>query len=190
MLERAQSLLMRERYRRQRPATSYERDDTQRFTNRKPLRLATGGEQENVPQLVMPRRSASVKQHVQHRVPFAPKDNVVRLMRSQSARVPKGPVRNAAQATGFTSLDRPLPPLPTRGDHVDKDPQLDALTIQRSVFAKKPPFWSASTYPSLPLHELDAERRPELRHTDETHSAETLQSQRATVYIVTGTYGI
>lgn len=189
MLERAQSLFMRERHRRQRPAPSYECDDTQQFTNCKPMRPVMVGEQENVPQLVMPRRSASVKQNMQHRVPFAPQDNGVRLTRTQSARVSKGSVRNAAPASGFTSLDRPLPPLPTRREHVDKAPQVEAFAIQRPDFAKKPPFWSTLTYPPLPLHELDAERRPELRHTDEMHSADTLQSQRATVYIVTGTYG-
>ena len=132
MLERAQSLLTRERYRRQRSApSSYKHDDRQRSTYPKSLRHFTGGEQENVPLGVLPRRSASVKQH---------------------------------------------PPLP-------------APKMQRPVFTKKAPFSSASTYPSLQLHEINAERRPELRHTDEIYRAETLRSQRATVYIVTGTYG-
>lgn len=190
MLERAQSLLTRERYRRQRSApSSYKHDDRHRSTYPKSLRHFTGGEQENVPLSVLPRRSASVKQHVQYRVPFAAQENGVRLMRSQSARVPPGPARRAAQAAEIMPLDRPLPPLPTRRHRVDQHPQLPAPNMQRPLFAKKAPFSSASAYPSLQLREVNAERRPELRHTDEMHRPETLRSQRATVYIVTGTYG-
>ena len=190
MLERAQSLLMRERYRRQRSApSSYKHDDSQRSTHPKSLRHFIGVEQENVPPGVLPRRSASVKQPVQHRVPFAARENGVRLMRSQSARVPQGPVRRTAQAADVIALDRPLPPLPTRRHRVDQRPPLPAPKMQRPIFTKKAPFSSASTYPSLQLHEVNAERRPELRHTDEIYRAETLRSQRATVYIVTGTYG-
>ena len=190
MLERAQSLLMRERYRRQRSApSSYKHDDSQRSTHPKSLRHLIGVDQENVPPGVLPRRSASVKQPVQHRVPFAARENGVRLMRSQSARVPQGPVRRTAQAADVIALDRPLPPLPTRRHRVDQRPPLPAPKMQRPIFTKKAPFSSASTYPSLQLHEVNAERRPELRHTDEIYRAETLRSQRATVYIVTGTYG-
>ena len=54
---------------------------------------------------------------------------------------------------------------------------------RRPTLTAKPPFqiMSPEKYPSLLLQKLDAEKRPELRHTDSSHGAHFLQSKQAVI---------
>lgn len=115
---------------------------------------------------------------------------------------------NASSAPSVSpslATQRPLPPLPPPSPpqrdslnkklsklEVELQHEIHALSTSppksygRTTLVKKPPFRTTPAFqcPELCLHVLDAERRPELKHTDALYSAQSLRSQQAAVYIV------
>ena len=80
--------------------------------------------------------------------------------------------------TSPVDVSRAAPPTPRPA------PSRPALSPpRRPTLSAKPPFqiMSPEKYPSLLLQKLDAEKRPELRHTDSSHGAHFLQSKQAVI---------